>query len=241
MSRIRRAFAVVLAVSLISVGSSAWAQQDGQRGRGGFVPFGGGGGSIGLLLRDDVRKELEIVDDQVEKIRALGDSMREQMRGLFSGLRDLPEDERRAKFAELREKMEEQQKELSAKVDEILLPHQRDRLKQIGLQMQMRYRGTSGLLTDQLAEQLNITDEQKEKLRAKAEEVRKSLDERIAKARAEARDELLEVLTPDQREKLKALLGDDFQADSSNPGGGFRRRGGDGGGRGRGGENRPAT
>ncbi len=223
MSTIRRSFAVALAVVTISFASFAWAQQPGQRSRGGFVPFFGGGGNIGLLMRDDVRKELEIVDDQVKKIQALGDEMREQMRDLYSGLRDLSQEERQAKFAELREKSAELQKELSAKVDEVLLPHQRDRLKQIGLQMQMRYRGTSGLLTDQLAEDLNITDEQKEKLRAKAEEVRKSLEEQIAKARAEARDELLEVLTPEQREKLKALLGDDFQTES-NFGGGFRRR-----------------
>lgn len=229
MSLIRRSFVVALAIVTISFASSAWAQQEGRRSRGGFVPFFGGGANTGLLMRDDVRKELEIVDDQVEKIRALSDEMREQMRDLYSGLRDLSQEERQAKFTELREKSAELQKELSAKVDDVLLPQQRDRLKQIGLQMQMRYRGTSGLLTDQLAEDLNITDKQKEELRAKAEEVRKSLEEQIAKARAEARDELLEVLTQEQRDKLKALLGNDFQTES-NYSGGFRRRGGSTGG-----------
>lgn len=229
MSNFFRASIAVLVLSVISIGSTAWAQPDGGR-RGGFVPFGGGGGgNLGMLMRDDVRKELEIVDDQVEKLQALSSSMRDQMREMFSGFRDLSDDERRAKFQEVRGKMEQQREKLQGQINEILLPHQRDRLKQVALQMQMRYRGTSGVLSDRLAEELDITDEQKEQLRAKAEEVRKELDEKIQKARTEAREALFEVLTPDQRAKLKDLLGDEFQTD----GGGFQR------GRGEGGRSRP--
>ena len=38
----------------------------GQGGFGGFGGFGGGGGSLSLLAREDVQKELELLDDQIE-------------------------------------------------------------------------------------------------------------------------------------------------------------------------------
>lgn len=185
-----------------------------QPGRGGAQWFGGGGGggSIGLLMREDVRKELEIVDEQQEKLRAAGEKLREDMRDMFSGLRDLPDEERRERFAELREKMREKTEQLQTEVDKILLPHQRSRLKQIHTQMQMRSSGTTANLSGgKLAEELKITDEQKEKLKQIQVEVQKELNEKISKARAEAKEKLLDVLTPEQREKFKTMMGDDFQ------------------------------
>lgn len=104
-----------LALALV-VGSSlpaaAFAQGfggGGPGGRGGFGMFGGGGGGGDLMLlqNDDVRTELGLVDDQVEKLRGIGDKMREEMRSMFSGFRDLNEEERRAKFEEMRTKMED--------------------------------------------------------------------------------------------------------------------------------------
>jgi len=223
MSLLIRKSALLVVVLILTASSAVWAQREdrGQRGRGFFG--GGGGGDLGLLMRDDVRKELEIVDEQMEKLRDLGSSFRDELRESFSGLRDLDEDERRARFEELREKMETKREELNTKIGEVLLPHQKTRLKQIGLQMQMRSRGTSGLLNDRLAEELGITDEQKERLRAAAEKAREELEEKTNKAREEARDTILSELTADQRKKLEQLLGEDFESDRSS----FGRRGSD--------------
>jgi Spy/CpxP family protein refolding chaperone len=219
---------LLFAVLIVTAGTSAWAQPDGrQRGRG-FFGGGGGGGDLGLLMREDVRKELEIVDEQMEKMRELQSSLRDEMREMFSGLRDLNEEERRAKFEELREKMETKRKEIETKVGEVLLPHQKDRLKQIGLRMQMRYRGTSGLLNDRLADELGITEEQKKRLQAAAEKAREELEEKTQKLRDEAREKILSELTPEQRKKLEDLLGDEFEPSRDNN---FRREGGRGGAR----------
>ena len=214
----------VLALFMMLCTSSLQAQ--GRRG------FGGFGGSSGLLGMEQVQKELDLVDDQIQDIKKIQDDSRSSLRDLFSGLRDLPSDERRSAFEGLREKMREQNEAAQVKIDKILLPHQRDRLKQINFQMSVQRRGTTSAFgSDTVAEALGITDAQKEKLKEKSEEVEKELREKIAAARQEAIQELLSVLTAAQRKKYEQLMGEPFTLDRSQFFGG---RGGDRGGRDRG-------
>ena len=86
-----------------------------------------------LLAREDVQKELELVDDQFEQLGKLRDNS--DMREMFEQLRDLPQEERMAKMREL---METAQTKMKKAVDEILLPHQAERLEATGVQWQMR-------------------------------------------------------------------------------------------------------
>ncbi len=216
------AFVALLAAVMFTNVASA---QPG-RGGGGFM----GGGSMGLLMNEDVRKELEIVEDQEKKLREVGEKMREKMREAFSGMRDASSEDRQAMWEKARTKMREVQTEMQKDVDKILLPHQRDRLKQLALQQSIRYRGMSGALGgDTLSKELGLTEKQKEKLRAKAEEVQKKLQERIAKLRKEAEEDLLDVLTPEQQAKIKKLIGEQFEMPQRDRGRGGR--GGERGGR----------
>jgi len=197
---------VTVAALLLSVNLS-YAQQGRPGGWGGF-----GGNSLWLLQNDQVRKELEIVDDQVEQLTELQQKMREEMRELFSGMRELDAEQRQEAFAAAREKMGELQKEMQAKADKILLPHQTERLKQIGLQMQLQSRGTSrSLMEGDLAETLNITEEQKNQLEEAAKQATEEMNEKIAAAREEARQKVLQALTPEQRAQLEKLIGDEFE------------------------------
>ena len=218
---------VTLAVGSLVCTGSALAQP----GRGGP---GFGGGSMFMLMNESVRKELEIVPDQEEKLRELGEKMRDEMRQMFSGMRDLSSEERQAKFAEMREKGQERMKEYQAQVGGILLEHQKTRLKQLQVQSQMRRSGTSGALASEtLAKELGITEEQKKKLAELREEVQKETEEKISKIREEAREKLLSVLTPQQRKKLEEMTGEQFEYQSSwgGRGQGGRGRGPGGGGR----------
>jgi hypothetical protein len=95
----------IVAIAVLSMSSVAFAQ----RGRGG--PGGGGGlfgggqtNGLDLLGDENVRKELDLVDDQIAKLQEVGGKMRDEMRAAFEGfdfqgLRDLSEEERNAKFA----------------------------------------------------------------------------------------------------------------------------------------------
>jgi Spy/CpxP family protein refolding chaperone len=212
------AMAVVAVVGLTQL---AMAQPGG--GRGG--PGGGGGGfGAGGLLRDDkVKAELNLVPDQEKKIEALSESLREKAREAFRGLQDLSDEERTAKFQEFRDSSQKE-------YDAILLPQQRERLKQLMLQQSQQFTRSPGGINDTLAKELNITDAQKEALQKKAEEVRAELQKKIAKIQEESRAEILSVLTAEQRSKLEKALGAKFEF-TPQQFGGQGGRGGAGGGR----------
>jgi Spy/CpxP family protein refolding chaperone len=233
--------ALVFAASLAPLLVFAQPPGDGGRGgTGGFGgPFGGGGGLIGLLMRDEVQQEIQLVDEQRDKVMKAAeesrDKMRQEMRGMFEEMRDLSDEERRERFGEIRSKMEEMNAGVETQLKKALLPHQLERLKQIDLQVRMQQRGEGGLSSRTVAEALELSDEQREKLEQRAEEVRKELQEKVRQAQAEAREKMLEVLTPEQKAKLEELMGDTFQLqddDRFGGRGGFRGRGERGGDRG---------
>jgi len=206
------------AVFVLSFADTTWAQP----------PRRGGGFSaspLSLLRQESVQRELELVEDQKEKLAAITDAMRSSMREVYSGLRDLSPEERREKFASLRDDFRQLAEEAEAKVDEMLLPHQKDRLQQITLQARLQRQGTvSALTSDALADTLNLSEEQQKMLREKEAEVREELREKIEKLREDAREELLGVLTTAQRQQLEQLLGKDFDTDNLGRGASARPR-----------------
>ena len=68
-----------------------------------------------------------------------------------------------------------------------------------------------GLLGDQTAQELGLTDEQKEKLRAKSEQLEEEIRKKLAELRTQAQNELLKVLTPAQQAKWKDMVGEPFE------------------------------
>jgi hypothetical protein len=94
----------------------------------------------------------------------------------------------------------------------ILLPHQLDRLKQISFQRNEQNRGISSmLLSKEIAEELGIDEEQQEKLKQRAEELKKEFDEKVAALKSDMRKELLQELTPEQRQKIDQMTGDKYE------------------------------
>lgn len=201
-SRLVLGFAVATLVA--GLGSIALAQPGG----GGGGPGGRFGGMMAspmmILRNEQIQKELEIVDDQLKDLEAIGEEMRES----FQGLRDLSQEERDEKFREINKQFEE-------RLNEVLLPHQQKRLKQISAQFSSRGpNGVAGTLTEgNLAEELKITDEQKEKLRSVGEEARAEMEEKTKKIRAEMEEKILAVLTEEQRKQYKELVGEPFEMD----------------------------
>lgn len=250
--KMRIGLVVVLAVGCCAalVASNSYAQPQPQRGQaggqgggpggfGGPGTFGGGfgfGGLAEVLRREDVRKDLELLDDQVAQLQKLADGRRDQMRDLFSGLRDVPQEQRGEKMRELFQKS---QQGLEEEIGKILLPHQMKRAKQ--LEMQLRMRGGRGMLADQAAQELGLTDEQKEKLRGKSDQLEEGIRKKLAELRTQAQNELLKMLTPEQQAKWKDMVGEPFEFQREepprSPGGpqgdapGARNRRGNGGGR----------
>jgi Spy/CpxP family protein refolding chaperone len=201
---------------------------------GGF--FGGGGSMLGLAMRDEVQQELQLVDEQKDKVRGIADSMGtkiraqfDQSRDTFRQLGDLSDEERQAKFAEIRSKFEALNTDGERQLDKVLLPHQLDRLKQIDLQNKIQQRGASAITGGDVAKALNLTDEQRDKLEKRAAEVQQELQAKIRDLQADARKKMLDVLTSDQRAQLDKMMGQQFSLPEQNIGDRFRGRSGRGG------------
>lgn len=197
----------------------------------GGPPGGGFGGPGGGVLQDEnVKRELGLVDEQVSKIQAINEKAQAEIREMFSGLRDLPEDERRARFDELRQKMTARNEAVQREINDVLLPQQVERLKQITVQNQLRRSGTADALTEgSLANELALSDADKERIKQAAEKAEAELRQKTDQLREEARQKIISVLSPAQQAKFKQLTGNPIQFSQPQFGGG---RGGFGGGRG---------
>lgn len=230
MTRAFRSALAAAAVVGLLVPSLTLAQPGGGRGgfRGGPGGFGGpgGGGLLGMLQIEEVRQEIQLVDEQQAQINALVDDirneMRDQMRGMFAQMRDLSDEERRARFGEIRAQFEKIRDEADSRLQKILLPHQLERLKQIELQGRLQQGGAAALTGGELADALGLTPEQQEQLRQRAEQVQQEMQDKIRQLRADARQKLLEVLTPEQRAKLDAMMGEQFDLPDRGPRGRMR-------------------
>ena len=130
----------------------------GQPGRGpGGGGFGGGGGVTELLRDDKVKAELNIVPDQEKQLEEVATKIRDSARDFFGGLRDLSDEERRAKFDEFRANA-------TKEVEAVLLPQQRERLKQLVVQSSARSGRSPGGISTDVAKEIGLTDAQREEL-----------------------------------------------------------------------------
>ncbi len=205
-------------------------------------------GTLEIILTEKVQKELDVTDKQLESLKKFGEDSRADLRKLMEGMRDLSPEDRRAKLDELRPKMDDLRKDAEKKINEVLDEKQRDRLKQIGLQL----RGAGALAQNDVADALKITDEQKAKLKAvwdkqadAMKDLRAGRDGRRDKMKAIAKESLeksLDVLTTEQKKKLEEMEGKkvDFDMFDIGLGGGRGGFGGRGHGRGPGGGAPPA-
>jgi Spy/CpxP family protein refolding chaperone len=228
---------VLTAGALAQRGGGGGFRGGGFGGPGGFRGPFGGGGLVGLAMRDDVQQELQLVDEQQEKVAEVVDEtrnqMRDELRDLFSQMGDLSDEERQDRFDQIRSKVEAINASMEKRLKKVLLPHQFDRLKQIELQARIQQRGAAALTSGELAEALDLTEAQREKLEQRAEEVQQELQEQIRQLQVEARNKILAVLLPEQRAKLDSMMGDQFDSLDQIPGfGGPGGRGGRGGFRG---------
>ena len=182
---------------------------------------GGGNGRrsndmMNLLRNESVKKELELVDDQVQEIDTIMQEMWAEMRermGTFRDMRDLPPEERKERYAKIREEMDERRGKFQEEINKVLLPNQLSRLKQINVQSRARRygEGAIGVLKNkELLEELGIDEETQEKLEKKTEEVLKELQEKVEKLKKKAEEEILSVLPSDKKKAFRELVGESF-------------------------------
>jgi len=207
-----RLFLLLALLSLLA--TSAFSQR-------GFGRMFGGGAMVlrnpgFLLMRDDVKTELNLTDEQKTKLQAIQEEVQGKMRDAFqSGGSD-----RTAMQAAMQKISEDSSKEINA----VLTADQQKRLKQIAYQ----FAGNAAALDPDTAKAIGITDDQKAKiddLNTKMQEANTALREKAQSGEIDRseigpkmqsnqkalNDAIGGILTDDQKAKLKDLQGPEFK------------------------------
>jgi hypothetical protein len=189
--------------------------------------YGSASSELGLLSNPRVREDIEMVDDQYrefqERQRALQQEMADQLRQIdFTDTENLP-----SQIKEIRNSAERE-------MNELLLPHQVKRLRQLRMQSLLQRRDLVQVLTaDPIKSDLEITDEQSQELRDYQVQMQEDLQREIAKLQDKARSRLLSKLNPSQKRQVEEMIGDTFvfqdSVDKAEGKAGKRSKGGGGG------------
>lgn len=209
---------VVLAALALSTFAAAQGMGGG---RGGWMRGGMGGASVAsraiLLMREDVTTELALTDDQKTKLSEMQAKLQEEMMGMFQGGGRPDREKMQGMF-------EDMAKRGLDEASKILTPEQNVRLKEIAIQEA----GNAAAQDAEVAKVIGVTVDQKARmqdLQKKAEAAQRTMMERMRngemdreemqpmmqKIRATTQEELGKILTPAQREKLKAMGGKPFK------------------------------
>ncbi len=197
----------------------------------------GPGGAAGLLMMDEVQKEIGITDEQQTELTKVMESLRPAGGFNREEFLDLSDEERSKKFDEMRKEGEERSKKAEESIKTLLKPEQWTRLSELRLQRE----GVRSLSREEVQTQLGLTDEQKTKVKTLTEaqsqgvgdfrNFREMSDEERTKAREEMEARrtafekgMAEVLTPEQTETWAKLQGAKFEFPQRGQGGGRRRR-----------------
>ena len=150
------------------------------------------------LGRPDVQKELELLPDQIEKLKQLSKRYWEQQPEFYKGGIDwskLTPEQRTAKWKEVSDRMKQSQDEIRKEIEKILMPAQIATLQDL----QFRQMATGYLWSPQIAEKIGLTEQQKSQLN----QLRQEYQEKQAQLMRELAEKQLNILTPEQKEKLK--------------------------------------
>jgi Spy/CpxP family protein refolding chaperone len=233
---------LVAVVGTALIAATAIAQDKGKRGfRVGGGGFGGAATSPVTLASDEsVQKELGVSGDKASKLTSLRDDLNaartKEYQTAGVNLQDFQSitNEQRQKMTEIGRKLND---EFAPKVKELLTADQFKRLQQIQLQANLAFQGPPALNAPEVDSQLKLTEDQKQKLIAiNTEFQQKQRDlftggggrgggEAFTKLRDERTAKTIDVLTPEQKEKLNALKGSAFDVSQIRMGGFGGRRG----------------
>lgn len=174
---------------------------------------------LNLLRTKSVQSELEIVDSQTTEINTLYGTANAKFGFYAREARTLPENERKAAFAKLKREIAD----LEQNAINVLLPHQRERLRQLKWQQLAKSsQPSAGLLHEAVIAELKLSNEQTQAIQEKARELEiklkaklEELAKQIAVAKEQTRSEMLMALTPEQRKQYDAMFGKPFDPQST--------------------------
>jgi len=155
-----------------------------------------------LIGNPSVQADLEMVDDQMKRVEQLRQQMVGESKQLYSekGAHD---------YDQFVKDIGVVKRQYVERLEEVLLPLQIERMKQIALQIHLKRSGMANAITSPVvAEVLGLSDQQVAKLKEKSLLLQDQLAVDIQKLKAKRDRTLLNELTAKQRTKLSQLQGD---------------------------------
>lgn len=183
---------------------------------------------MGMLLRaEEVRDELALSEDQLVELRDVAEDLRGRFRDGMRGRRGERRGPERGPRGgqgrrgprgggegfrgEMRGRMDDARRDMEGALSEVLDEEQMQRLREIAVRQQVERGGPHALMHGRVGEELGVTDEQRDAMRKRAEELRRDMGERLREIRREGQQELLGLLTSEQRAQLDAMMGEPFE------------------------------
>lgn len=221
---------VVMAGLLITSDAVAQRGGGGRGGRGGGMMMGAGRAQLisGLLAMEEVQKELDLSEKQIEEVVAeaeqLNDDFRSEIRALFQDGGGMDE----GAMADLAKEFKEEEGAILEKLNK----DQMARLKQLNYQRM----GTGMLMDDDARKELKITDDQVKDMEDAMTNMRESMQElfqdgdretmreRMGELMAEMEETIMGLLTDDQKQQMEDMKGEAFEFPQRRRGGGGGRR-----------------
>ncbi|MCR9295641.1 MAG: hypothetical protein NXI32_23225 [bacterium] len=188
----------------------------------GGMPLGAGPGGMdpndrsqlfNLLSNTSVRAELQLTEEQIAGVRqiiqASQQRLSEHVREAMAARRNSGGGAIRL---ELQDMMRDNREQAEAAIEEILLPEQLNRVRQLAYQVEISREGLGeALVSGRLGNEIGVHDDQKQHLLDRAIKIEAEARQAIIAIQAQARDKLLSELTPEQRKAAEDLLGPYFQ------------------------------
>ena len=181
-----------------------------------------------LNFNTELRLELEIVDDQVDTVKELAQNYQREMMEFHAKhgklaieMQQLQRDGKQKEAQELGEKYQRLNQELSesymTKAEEVLLPHQIQRLKQIAKRQSAKYtnqfQDEFGAVAS-IANEIGLSAEEKKELIDTIKQARAEYYETVAEAKKKANEKIMAALTTEQKEKIKEILGEEYDQEA---------------------------
>lgn len=177
----------------------------------------------------ELRKELEVVDDQVESVKELAQDYQTKMMEFHSKnakigieIQKLVQEGKAEEAQELAAEYQERNREFTEsymeKAKEVLLPHQIERLRQIAKRQGAKYTNEfqdEFGLTATFADEIGLSAEEKKRLLDTIKEARNEYYATVEAAKKKANEKIMAALTTEQKEKLKEILGDEYDQQAS--------------------------
>ena len=236
MNSITKVLAGVVLISSLTVSASAQLQSSKR-----IQEISSNSMMLGQLLQlvynKGLMNELEILDDQMDKVKKIGQDYQKQMMEMTKANSEMytkmaeiqkraAEGDKDAKAeiktltAEYYEKMSESQSKTIKDLEEVLLPHQMKRLRQIARQQSFKWMKNSDYfgIPYAMSNELDLSREQKKELKKVTDKIRKEFYEDVAKMRKKSMKKILDALTAEQREKFDDIVGDFYDNDRARQG-----------------------